>query len=58
MGLPVETSAVVRIGTIVPSSNTVLEDELARLAPADGPVAVHVTRVRVTEISLGAAALA
>jgi maleate isomerase len=41
---------------IVPSSNTVLEPELARLAPAD--VAVHVTRVRVTEIDLAPKALA
>lgn len=43
---------------IVPSSNTVMEGELARLAPAGGPVAVHVTRVRVTAISLAADALA
>lgn len=43
---------------IVPSSNTVLEDELARLAPPGGGIAVHVTRVRVTQISLAADALA
>lgn len=43
---------------IVPSSNTVLEEELARLVPPGGPVAVHVTRVRVTEISLASDALA
>lgn len=43
---------------IVPSSNTVLEAELARLAPPGGPAAVHVTRVQVTGISLDAGALA
>lgn len=48
----------VRVGMIVPSSNTVLEEELARLAPCGGPVAVHVTRVRVTQISMEAPALA
>ncbi len=35
-----------------------LEAELARLAPPGGPVAVHVTRVRVTAVSLEAEALA
>lgn len=53
-----QPSGMTRVGLIVPSSNTVLEDELARLVPAGGPVAVHVTRVRVTAISLAADALA
>lgn len=42
---------------IVPSSNTVAEPELARLAGA-GAMALAVTRVRVTEISLTADAIA
>jgi maleate isomerase len=45
----------VRIGLIVPSSNTVVEPEAARLGLA---ASVHVTRVRVTEISLAADAVA
>lgn len=45
----------VRIGLIVPSSNTVVEPEAARLARS---ASVHVTRVRVTEISLAAQAIA
>lgn len=40
------------IGMIVPSSNTVLEPELCRLAALDRGVTVHVARVRVTEVSL------
>lgn len=53
-----QLSGVTRVGMIVPSSNTVFEDEVARLVPPGGPVAVHVTRVRVTAISLAADALA
>jgi maleate isomerase len=44
-----------RAGLIVPSSNTVVEQEVARTGRAGS---VHVARVRVTEISLTADALA
>ncbi len=36
---------------VVPSSNTVAEDEARRLLPADGSVTMHVSRVRVVQIS-------
>lgn len=42
-----------RLGMLAPSSNTVLEPETARLLPTDGSVTVHVTRLRVTQISDG-----
>lgn len=45
----------VRVGLIVPSSNTVVEPEVARLGWS---ASVHVTRVRVTEISLAADSVA
>lgn len=45
----------VRIGLIVPSSNTVVEPEVARLGRS---ASVYVTRVRVTEISLAVDAVA
>jgi maleate isomerase len=44
-----------RVGLIVPSSNTVMESEVVRLGRA---ASVHVTRIRVTEISLASGALA
>ncbi len=40
-----------RLGMLVPSSNVVLEPETAKLVPADGPVTVHVSRLRVLTIS-------
>lgn len=45
----------VRVGLIVPSSNTILEPRAARLGRS---ASVHVTRVRVTEISLAEGAVA
>ena len=44
-----------RLGMLAPSSNTVLEPETSRLLPIDGSVTVHVTRLRVTQISDGPA---
>ena len=47
----------IRIGMLTPSSNTVLEPALARLA-ADMPgLAIHISRLKVTEISLSPAGL-
>jgi maleate isomerase len=40
-----------RLGMLVPSSNTVLEPETAKLLPADGSVSVHVSRLRVVQIA-------
>jgi maleate isomerase len=40
-----------RLGMLTPSSNTVLEPETQRLLPPDGSVTVHVSRLRVTQIS-------
>jgi maleate isomerase len=48
----------VRVGVIVPSSNTVLETELARLAELAGKVELHATRVGVTRIGLDPSASA
>lgn len=48
----------VRLGMITPSSNTALEPVTTRLAAALPGASVHFTRVRVTEISLGASAAA
>jgi len=45
-------SRSVRIGNIVPSSNTVLEPIMMRMAADLGPITTHFTRLRVTEISL------
>ncbi|MHB1502642.1 MAG: maleate cis-trans isomerase family protein [Acidimicrobiales bacterium] len=41
-----------RIGMIVPSSNTVLEPEMCRIAGGLPGVSLHFSRVRVTEITL------
>lgn len=46
-----------RIGLLIPSSNTVVEPEAARLIPADGSVSLHFSRIRVTVISGEAASL-
>jgi maleate isomerase len=43
---------MVRIGNIVPSSNTVLEPIMAQIAMDVGNVSVHFSRLRVTEITL------
>ncbi len=43
-----------RLGMIIPSSNTVVEPETARLLPHDGSVTVHYGRFRVVEISAAA----
>ncbi len=40
-----------RLGIVMPSSNTVLEPETAKLIPADGSVTVHVSRVRIVQVS-------
>ena len=40
-----------RLGMLVPSSNTVLAPEAAKLLPADGSVTTHVSRIRVVTIS-------
>ena len=40
-----------RIGLLLPSSNTVVEPEAARLIPQDGSVTLHFSRFRVTVIS-------
>ena len=45
-------AASVRIGNIVPSSNTVLEPIMAQIAMDVGGVSVHFSRLRVTEITL------
>ncbi len=46
-----------RIGMLTPSSNTVLEPETQRLVSAVPGLTLHVSRFRVTEIALDAAAL-
>jgi maleate isomerase len=43
--------SVKRLGMLVPSSNTVLEPETAKLLPADGGVSCHVARLPVVSIS-------
>lgn len=46
---------VTRIGVITPSSNTILEPVMARIAAnSSPPVDLHFTRIRVTAIGLGA----
>jgi len=40
-----------RLGMLTPSSNTVLEPETQRLLPSDGSVTVHVSRLRVLQVS-------
>lgn len=53
-----DDAAPVRVGVIVPSSNTVVEPELCRLVGPKSNVCLHFTRVRVTEIDLGSQATA
>jgi maleate isomerase len=48
------TTAPVRIGMIVPSSNTVFEPAVADMRLPKSDVTVHVSRARVTSVSLGA----
>ncbi|WP_407051593.1 aspartate/glutamate racemase family protein [Methyloraptor flagellatus] len=40
-----------RLGMLVPSSNTVVEPETARLLPPDGGVSVHVSRLKVVQLT-------
>lgn len=40
-----------RLGMMVPSSNTVVEQETAKLLPFDGSVTTHVSRLRIVQIS-------
>ena len=40
-----------RLGMLVPSSNTILEPECARLLPPDGSVTMHVSRLGVVTIA-------
>lgn len=40
-----------RLGMLIPSSNTVLEPQTARLLPADGSVTSHVARIGVVTIA-------
>jgi maleate isomerase len=47
-----------RLGVLAPSSNTVLEPETVKLLPADGSVTMHVSRLRVVDISAEASSLA
>jgi len=54
---PSAPSAIVRLGMLTPSSNTVLEPETqALLAPIEGAASAHFGRFRVTQIGLDAAA--
>jgi len=46
-----------RLGMLVPSSNTVAEPETAALLPHDGSVSMHVSRLRVVHISDDASSL-
>jgi maleate isomerase len=40
-----------RLGMMIPSSNTVVEPETAKLLPPDGSVTSHISRLRVVQIS-------
>lgn len=40
-----------RLGMMIPSSNTVVEQETPKLLPADGSVTIHVSRLRIVQIS-------
>src|SRR6478752_1866665 len=48
---PAPTARPARLGMIVPSSNTVAEAVLPSLLPADFPISMHVSRLRVTHIA-------
>jgi maleate isomerase len=47
------TTAPVRIGMIVPSSNTAFEPAVAEMRLPNSDVTIHVSRARVTSVSLG-----
>jgi maleate isomerase len=40
-----------RLGMIIPSSNTVVEQETPKLLPTDGSVTTHISRLRIVQIS-------
>jgi maleate isomerase len=40
-----------RLGVLIPSSNTVVEPETAKLLPKDGSITMHVSRLRVVSIA-------
>lgn len=40
-----------RLGMLIPSSNTVVEPETARLLPPDGDVSVHISRLKVVQLT-------
>ncbi|MDH6268156.1 maleate isomerase [Rhizobium sp. SG_E_25_P2] len=46
-----------RLGMLIPSSNTVVEPQTAKLLPADGSVTAHVSRIGVVTISADDASL-
>ena len=54
---PLRNPVPKRLGMLIPSSNTVLEPETAKLLPAGGGVTTHVSRIGVVTISADEASL-